>query len=250
MTEEIKEFSEAPCVWAYFPPPEVFIAPDRAFGPYQTLTKGKLQGFTIILKESGGMFVKDEKEKFLYPGVPCPPIIDALSVAKRAISERIKHLRNPLFWFLIPSLLKEIESIVLANVSRYFLKPERYSHAVREFHRVLTILFPRRTILVNFACMFLEFDSAYRWVWQAFMGNMEWAEFYENPRKVIVRESYAARGESGNYKIEELIRAIPFIVNVGWFLWPLFRRSIKEFAREVELDRIRMTEEDLYFQFK
>lgn len=90
-----------------------------------------------------------------YPGFPSKKTVKEMDYIKRMVPIALKSSRRLL--------------------ERHLVNPKRYSHAVREIHRVFSIMIERDnrpnekeklTYLRDLICMILEFDNAYRFRFQ------------------------------------------------------------------------------------
>lgn len=245
--EGTREITETKCVWLYFPPEEVFLEPRETYWGYQSVQTVKFSGYKFLLPEKGMFFL--EPNKLPYPGIPCPTIVQAVAAAKRLVMGKVRSVINLIRW---RRTLWEIADYASATVRRYYLKPHRYCRSVREIYRVLNLFFPivddtsNGYDLVHLPCMVLEFDSGYRFPAQAFFGNLDGEELKKHPYRAIMRELAFAAQESN---VGDKWRKVQKMFRWAWFLSPAFRRMVRKVAKEINLNEIRMDENDLYYQF-
>ena len=254
MDNEMKrEIFEVECVWLFFPPREVFLNSNRVFGEYQGIQKFSLKGWKIILDDEG-MFFDNSKDPYLYPGVVCPPIIQSISLYKRAVIGKIKSLKNPFTLLSLKESIRELREIAETSVEKYHLKPHRYSHAIREVYQILDKMFPNRKIVdsasdfVHDICSVLEFDNAYRFSFQAFMGNLDRKLLKTNPKRAIMENIEYTIDEEPNHSKKEHWKEIKWAFKVLWLVSRKFRKLVKQFMKEADMDEIKPNEADIYFQ--
>lgn len=127
----------------------------------------------------------------------------------------------------------------------HYIKPERMSQPVREIYRVGMILaggVPEWCELVRIICLILETDRQYRFRLQDILSelNKEWME--RNPAQELTRlvGILMKRDHARGWKEVGLVFKILLILR------PEVKRIVKVIAREISLDEIELTKEDLY----
>jgi len=230
-----QRITETKCGWVFFPPSEVFIS-DNFLNDYQGVRMLKLEGWEMYLGADGGLF-SDRKEPYPYPGAPCPIIIGNVAIFKRVL---IARLKNPFAWI---GFKREVTDIAYTALKKYYFKPQYYSHAVREIYRVLETIRPDE--LNHAACMVLEWDNAYRFRIQAFLGNLNLSA--RNIRKEILENIRYSFGDDYNKRVKKHWLAAERAFKILWLV-PKFRRFIKDFIKEADFTKICPDEADIYYQ--
>lgn len=255
-----KILTETKCVWLYFPPEEVFVNPKNLFIGYQMVQTVRFEKWKMELPDEGGMFfIEDGKEPF--PGIICPVIVTEVASVKRLLSYKLRRIRqNPLLLLFWREALRELDESATIRLNHYYLKPERYSHAVRELYRVLDVILDADksevygSNIIHTVCLFFEFDTYYRFVSQAFLGNMVATEakrhaLRANPRRAILDELRAAEKEATE-KTRPTWRALRLAFSVAWYASRTMRCLVRAFVNEVDFSKIILDQKDLYWQFR
>lgn len=131
-----------------------------------------------------------------------------------------------------------------------YFKPKFFCNMVREIHRAGNVIVKGDELikkLVRAICMIFEFDDAYRYRAQDIFGIVNKEALLKNPAKEIVRVLRIAkdRDSSGNgqlpAKIEVFIKIVPYL-----FWIRSFKKAFIEFFKEVDLEKLKLDEYDLY----
>jgi hypothetical protein len=121
----------------------------------------------------------------------------------------------------------------------YFEDPKRYSQPVRELYRVLD------GEIRDIVCAILENDTAYRYRLQDIFAEINKKEFERHPIKEIKRLwTLSNNREKGRMLNAKGIRLeyIKFLI-----LFPKLIKKLKGIVREINLDEIKLSVEDIYW---
>lgn len=244
----MRQIKKITCGGVFFPPREAFVNNgDWINHEYKLQEIDLLQKYPIItIGDEGGMFIQYENDKYAYPGIPCMPILHSLDAFKRIIKLRMRSL----FWWLF-SWEKEIKELSRVLLARYYLKPFYYSKSVKEIGRVLHLIFGKENQdLVNSMCMFLEFDSAYRFRIQAFLGNLNGNPLLKkNIKNILLFEMKCAEIDDEKPEMKKKWKRLRKTFRVLW-LMPKFRRITKQFIENINLGIVEPTIGDLWWKDK
>lgn len=130
-------------------------------------SKGEVQELKPTLPAEGGIKTYFPNLKYPFPGFPDNRIVKKVALAKRIIPFGIKWIH------------KQIEPFIPKN-------PNLYSKPVREIYRLFSIAVDRDTRanvkgkmskLRDIACVFAEYDDAYRFIFQDVAPEAKLKEF-------------------------------------------------------------------------
>jgi len=193
----------------------------------------------VELKDGFKSYCEGEK----YPARFFTPheVVDAVAAYKRLFS---LLLTKPL-GILALVLLKRIW---IEWLKRYFslttilLKEEYWSEPVRELRRVLKV----DPTIKDAISGILQHDMAYCYRFQDVLGELNKDNFNKDPAKEIKRLIYLYydREQGGSVIAGDVRKYVKFLMPM---LWIMPKRKMKEFVNEIDLDKIKLSKEDIYW---
>jgi len=182
-------------------------------GKSHTFSKSESAGplKKVVIPKGGGIDTYIGGVKYPYPGYPDRITLEIICIAKRSTLTLMRFFasllkkRNIFKLFLfrkeimnfIPKWLKFLTWII----SKHRLRPQFYSHSVREIYRVLTLLSEREKLgggpesnkgkwlqIRDLVCMVLEFDDAYRFRIQDVLSELNLDEIKLDERDTFYAE--------------------------------------------------------------
>ena len=215
----------------------------------------------IEIPKTGGIFITypDRPQKFA--GFPHSDTVDALDSIKTFASEMILSVmrlatRNKLKTIIAILFFRKQIFIVADSMARaafrhiryHRLYAHRYCRAVREIGIGLSNLGVKE-IYVDLAAVFLEFDSAYRFRVQDVLGEFNRASFKKNPFGELSRIAGIAYAREGPKKLKKYWKIIGWVIKFVRF-HPRWRKKIILFFDGLNIDEVRMTEDDRWFAIR
>lgn len=218
---------------------------------------------SAYVPKAGGVLVLHAGDKYptqqwaFKEGIICGDMAkrSILNILKFAASKPMRYI-VPLF-VLLPRPLKR--AIVDSVVRNYFdftntmyerigavWNEEFYCTMVREVNRTLTKILdghPLRQRIVDVPCMMLEFDDAYRFIFQDAAGEIDREAVITNPFGELARvlRIVQGRGPGTSDKIGQIARILPLARFV-----PGLRDLVVAFCREVDLEKLKLNKYDWY----
>lgn len=210
----------------------------------------------IVYPENGGILSYFFNHKFPEKQLVYPEMFVGLNIFKRSLMNSIhllkqSHLIKLLLILILPfRKLKQriIESYVnmfWAGLNLVALKPNYYCDAGRELRRVLITLTnnPSYLTLIEMGLLFFEYDNAYRYRIQDFAGIINKNLFLNNPTEELKHsiKEYKKR----EFILEEKVNLFKYIYLL--FYIPKYKNLAKQFIRELDLERVKLSTEDRYW---
>ena len=132
------------------------------------------------------------------------------------------------------------------STSDVLLKDDSYSQPVKEIRRVCGVLKIDQNFL-DAISLIVEFDSAYRYRVQDIISELNKENLIKNPKKEILRllDIINSRERTFNPRWNQIKK----IVKVGMYI-PKFRKTIVSFLKEINIDEIKFSKEDIYWTNK
>jgi hypothetical protein len=193
-----------------------------------------------VIKTEDGIYVKYLGCSHLYAGYSKHDMIDSIAGVKRVLMEGIKLLtKNPVAILikkkdLIDWFTRIYEADLEKKVPAVFCPPQR------EIQRVLELFLVSK--LAKCFVSFLE-DGAYRFIVQDLFGELD--KNFDNVRTEVLRliDLVISRESCGLAEKFKVIRKLAYWV----LLIPKYRRITSRFLREIDIDKVELTEADWYF---
>ena len=238
----------------------------------------------IITREErppeGGIYLHLLYYKYPYKGCPFNKSVWNLHTFKKSIFFALKAVQNRKIEILLGLMLilpKFLTRRILSAVVDYYywmmdfllkydlVKPKRFCPCVREIHRAFTVLIGReeeewKRKMLEMArevlCMFLEFDSAYKFRFQDIANEID--PFLIRGENTMARELERlfdllagrerptnALGDCMEVKWKRVKKMfVPPIKRIGFI-----RQMALDFFREVDLEKLKPDEGDRYFYY-
>lgn len=199
----------------------------------------------ILYPESGGIEVWYKDQPYPKKGFPYPEAVMSSGHLKRGAMAALRMLSfkaSPLNAFL---------DFAENCLHDHFLDPQRYNAALREIYRagIEVSKNERQKLLVRIFCQIFQDDNAYCLRLQDVSEVMTRQGFIKDPKGELIKalkagweRDFGPNDDSQRKKWELIIKAVPYL-----FLIPSFRRFIKDFAKEVDLQRLWLDEADYYW---
>ena len=206
------------------------------------------------LAEDGTVRLYLNNERYpvrIYPDGNSVLIVSAI---KRLFPLLLKNIKKQNIFSKITTLLaiNNNANIILDWFENLFylydilLKEEHWSQPIKEVRRVLKDKVDARAI--DAVSLVLEFDSAYRFIFQDVMAEMDRTNLELQPIKEIKRlfDILISRANGGD---------VQKFKNIKWLasIYLLFNRkllkTIKQIAKDLKLDEIKPTQEDVYWMY-
>lgn len=225
-----------------YPPKEIFLNEELASWDWTLRTNRFPERSDYTIDKQKGILYHRDKQTF--KGFPFPPATDNVAIFKRAL---ILELKDPLALIFYKRTIRKLEELASVSVRRYYLKPEMYCRSVKEIFRLVKLVW-NETWAHTIASIF-QWDKAYGWRVQNYAGRIIDKEaFIKNLRKGINTLLKFAEQSDNNIEVKKKWRQMKYLFNIAWFI-PKFRRIIKKVAKEINLEEMRMDENDINSAF-
>lgn len=150
--------------------------------------RGEFKIMDVYIPKENGVYTHAKGFPVPFKGFPHDKYVDIIAAMKWTIPGMITFVKETMG---IPSLkkIKAIKRIGSMAIKVFFERlkplkplPKRYCPAVREIHRVTSLLIDRENspklkrewlMVRDLMCMILEFDNAYRYRFQDFMSELD-----------------------------------------------------------------------------
>lgn len=129
----------------------------------------------------------------------------------------------------------------------YYAEEKYYCQPVREVYRVMSELnFDNR--LRDIGCSILEFDTAYRYIFQDIFLEMDKNKLMHNPAKELERvlDILLERGKS-ELAIGRLKKQIPYVIFYLRFINRKLLNQLFAFILKADINEIKLSKEDIYW---
>ena len=194
-------------------------------------------------------FLKEEK----YPVKAYPDIETVWFVAyyKRIVPLIAKSLAD-MNWFkrIITVLAIKLNYKIfiewfdkMSKMGRFLLKDEYFSKPIRELRRILKTRMDDH--LIDAITMAIEYDSAYKFVFQDIVPLLDKENFKENPYKELQRlfDIFISRNDGGIDKFTNMYKFFLLYLKLNRKLL----KQIKEIVEELKIEEIEPSPEDRYW---
>lgn len=235
------------------------------------LPSEKPQDVNPLLKvefpEAGGILTYMGKHEYPFKGFPYFEFVDKIDYIKKSLRGTLSSFFHSLkarpkwqliFLASVPWLFGDFMQSQLYTyhrmVERFRIKPERYCDAIRELHRSMStereeLLSKRenRIRLRDLACMFLEFDNAYRFRFQDIIVELDKEALSANAVKEILRLTELMISREQTQEIKDTWSLLKFYL--PWYLRfnSELRESITFVLTELNLQAVALSIEDEHY---
>lgn len=218
----------------------------------------------VEFPEEGGVLTYMGNYEYPYKGFPFFEFVDKIDIIKKILRGTMSSFfhslkeRNKLelvFLLTVPWLfgvfIKAQVYTFHRMVERFKVKPIRYCTAIRELHRAMSIereeLTSERTMrfmIRDLACMFLEFDNAYRFRFQDVIVELDTTKLAAAPIKEIVRLADVMIERERTQEVKDTWALLKFFL--PWYLRfnPNLRRALVEVLMGLDLTKTVLSIED------
>lgn len=217
----------------------------------------------VEFPSEGGVLSFQEGLEQPYRGFPFFEVVEKIDLIKkitRASLSGIYHSIRTKKWLLL-TLLPSVwmfKSLIWAGIyalyrliERTRIKPWFYSQAIRELYRAFSV--PRqkekprtielRLMLRDLICMILEFDNAYRFRFQDWIGELNKEALKKNPTKEFGRILKIASQREKTQEIKDtwkLVKMFNFYLKFDFEL----KKMLKDILGELDIEKVKLTTED------
>lgn len=225
---------------------------------------GKMAITKVIFPPEGGVFTYFDKEEHPAKGFCYGETVETVDEVKKTMMAFLTGLFDSLSKNKLRTILfvlffrKQFEAMAKRlivqldyRIRRVRQKPDKYCVCAREFYRVfnsMAIWYPAYKLEIdsfrNIWCMILEYDDAYRYTLQDVLPEFN----KDAARKDIVKEIKKMldlalqRDHRGLFIKFSQIRKMLFLLNLKKDM----REMVERFFLEIDLDKIKMDEDDKY----
>lgn len=203
-----------------------------------------------------------------YKGFPFAEFVEKIDYIKKIQrgfmsslyhSFRRRTLLQKACLIVVPWMLGDIVDAYIESfhrlVSRFKIKPIRYSDAIRELHRAMSLEWfddseaerDRRLKVRDIVCMFLEFDNAYRFRFQDIAVELDKVNLKKDPGGEIVRLLTLMQSRETTQEIRDTWTLVKTFL--PWYLRFNRRLSVKiaGILESMDSEKVRLSVEDRQF---
>ena len=216
----------------------------------------------VEFPDKGGVLTFIEGHEFPYRGFPYFEFVEKIDYIKktsRAFLSGLYHgLKNkklwlitlvPAFW-MAPIIVRVGVYVFSRMIDRFKIKEERYSQAVRELNRVLSIPVGKDTTFQyqfrNLVCGILEFDNAYRFRFQDIIEELDKKAIRKNPAKELVRLFSLMQGREIGQDTKDTLTLFKLFVSFYLRFDGEMRKILANLA-EIDINLAKLTSEDKWY---
>jgi hypothetical protein len=222
----------------------------------------------VEFPDTGGVYTFMEGYEHPYRGFPFHEFVDKIDLVKKVLRGALSSLfhsiksRNKIkvvFLALVPWVFNDLLAggINASHrvISRFLIKPLRYSEPMRELHRAMSITKEGeseratliRTQVRDLICMLLENDNAYRFRFQDIIIELDKQALQKRPRKELIRLLSLIQTREVTQEVKDTWTLIKTFLPA----YLIFNRSIQKalvsVLTELDLSKITLSKEDLIF---
>lgn len=224
----------------------------------------------VEFPDNGGIHTYMEGYDEPYRGFPFAEFVDKIDTLKKIFRGALSSLYHSFkvrpkvqlaLLIVTPWILNDIIDGALYSahrvISRFLIKPLRYSEPVREIHRACSIQFygeseqtrEGRKIVKDILCMLLENDNAYRFRFQDVLVelNKDALSKRQNPSRELVRLLKLMQSREKLQEIKDTWKLIIIFLPVYLFFNRTVRKQVRAVLRELDLAKIKLSKEDEHF---
>lgn len=220
----------------------------------------------VEFPDAGGILTFMDGHEEPYKGFPYFEFVDKIDVMKKLTRAHLSGLyhalktRNKLqlaTLLVVPWFFKDFLRVQLYTlwklIDRFRIKKERYCDAIREMHRVFSLGGESEELKLQIKdvfCMFLEFDNAYRYRFQDVIVELNKEKLRTAPRKELIRLFDVLASRENSQEIKDTWKLARLALK---FYLPLDReltRILQEVFLEADLEKLRLTKEDVHYCHK
>ena len=246
------------------------LLPKYLFGAFGDTTDKSDTGIIAeIIRPEQGTYIRLLGCSYLFKSCPFGNIPTALielyTMPKRLLSRTVIDIQRDklllitfLFYFFIRKkkfleYLNYYSSTMYNAVLGYIILDEaRFNTFQRELRRVNEIVFnnehklsPPLKKIFEIIIYLIDFDSAYRWALQDVLSIVDKKN---NPRKEFIRLIDIAIERYNDEQVKNKLRALKKLHII--FLIPYYKKMLKTFLQELDIEKVKFDEDDNYFILK
>jgi len=220
---------------------QVTIYPNPKTIMFQRLPNSRI--IENIFSDENGVQVKYIGHPFPENMLVYPEVQDMVGTLKRLFWDIITDPFLLAYYLLNKNARAKIDLNVCMGLRHFLLSEEGFSQKTRELRRAGKMFF--NLTLVDLLSMVFEYDDAYRYRIMDFFNEFKKEKFLDNPKREINRMFYMvnAREHCINYKYKDLYKIFSF-------LFPFIKKTIIGFIRELDVNKLKMTDADFYWSLE
>lgn len=215
----------------------------------------------VDFPEEGGVLTYMDGHDEPFRGFPFHEFVDKVDTLKKIGRGMLSSLfhsikkRNKFELALLVFTPWLFEALLLGGlyaanriVSRFKFKKDKYSQAVRELHRVLSLEKGEvREIIRDLLCMTLENDNAYRFRFQDIIVNLDKVALKKNVSKEVVRLLTLMQSREKNVDVSDTWTLLKTFLPMYLFVNRKLRKELAFILGEINLGEVELTKEDKWF---
>lgn len=213
----------------------------------------------VEFPKDGGILTYLKGYKEPYRGFPYFEMVERVNDVKKIgkkvfgkIYHSVQGIGKVKLIFALPMLKPLLAGFRYAfwfHISKYRMKPFRYSQPVRELYRAWNTCGESDEIieLRDLSCMLFEFDNAYRYRYQDIISELDKKALEKNPLKEILRLIDLLISREIEEEIQELWGQRRKLIYFGLKFSQSNLKLIQKLLMALNLNEIRFTKEDRYF---
>lgn len=240
-------------------PPRGYFQNDKSFaGSKENPTK--ILKVKDILYGPFGTRIYYEDHKYPLNGLAWPPAVEAIRPFKRLFMACIRLMASaPLlilvFYLFRKKIWEQAQWFAYKSMKQYLVESERLSISGQEFHRAALKTWGEKAKKTKILGIFLsmwELDTAYRFRIQDGLFNLNKNELKKNPKKELIRiiELMISREVALKEGMRDRWRAFKKVLSMPNFFYRKLFKEFVAFLLEVDLSKIQMDINDIYWTFK
>lgn len=214
-----------------------------------------------------GILTYMEGHEHPYKGFPFYEFVDKIDTVKKVLRGTLSSLFHSLkkrskfqliFLIFVPWIFKDLVRSFLYTlyraVERYRVKPVRYSTAVRELHRALSVPRDEKTIdqaerfmLRDILCMTFEFDNAYRYRFQDVIVELNKDALAKNPGKELIRLANLMSSREVKQEVKDTWTLLKYFFPLYLRVNRSFAKALVELLSGLDLTKVALMVEDKHY---
>ena len=222
----------------------------------------------VEFPEEGGVLTYMENHAVPYRGFPYFEFVEKVDLMKKLSRGMLSGLYHSIFrrsrfvLFLMLPLVFVARDLLFAWVYTFYrltlrsrVKATRYSRTIRELYRAFDA--PRgnedvktlelRLMIKDLACMFLEFDNAYRYRFQDVIVELDRDAVRKNPVKEILRLLDVMSSREKTQEVRDSWTLIRVAVKYYLRFDGKLKRMLSDVLAALDLEKVALTAEDEHF---
>lgn len=206
----------------------------------------------VKLPKEGGILSYFNEHVYPKKGFPVERVVERINIIKKVAVAILYGLSKSKIILAITVLCfrkdlviayKELTTKLSDLIGYTALNPSRYCISVRELYRAFE---EEDSSLRTIVCMVLESDDAYRYRFQDIVGELNKENFAKNPLKELDRLIVLIEFRDTDDRLREMYKKARKALFILFFSG-YFREKVLNLLSRLNIENIRMQEDDLYF---